>query len=230
MNTIEGVQRNGNDIAPDSTTKKVNVEVPVLGVQRNGTDLTPDASSKKVNVQVPVLGIQRNGTDLTPDASTKKVNVQVPVVDSSLSGSSTNAIQNRAVKNALDQKAPLASPTFTGTPAAPTAAAGTNTTQVATTAFVATAIANALSGKIDLHFSFLEELPATGVVGTFYFIPAAEQVSGVDEWEEYVWNDTDSQFERVGAATVDLTDYFNTTNLPALTNAEIDTIVAAAMA
>jgi len=31
--------------------------------------------------------------------------------------------------------APLASPTFTGVPAAPTAAAGTNTTQVATTAF-----------------------------------------------------------------------------------------------
>lgn len=32
--------------------------------------------------------------------------------------------------------APLASPTFTGTPAAPTASAGTNTTQLATTAFV----------------------------------------------------------------------------------------------
>lgn len=32
--------------------------------------------------------------------------------------------------------APLASPTFTGTPAAPTAAAGTNTMQLATTAFV----------------------------------------------------------------------------------------------
>ena len=32
--------------------------------------------------------------------------------------------------------APLASPTFTGTPAAPTATAGTNTTQIATTAFV----------------------------------------------------------------------------------------------
>lgn len=35
--------------------------------------------------------------------------------------------------------APLASPTFTGTPAAPTASAGTNTTQVATTAFVTAA-------------------------------------------------------------------------------------------
>lgn len=33
-------------------------------------------------------------------------------------------------------RAPLASPTFTGTPAAPTAAASTNTTQIATTAFV----------------------------------------------------------------------------------------------
>ena len=36
----------------------------------------------------------------------------------------------------LSAKAPLASPTFTGTPAAPTASVGTNTTQVATTAFV----------------------------------------------------------------------------------------------
>src|SRR5690242_12171552 len=35
----------------------------------------------------------------------------------------------------LGLKAPLASPTFTGTPAAPTASAGTNTTQLATTAF-----------------------------------------------------------------------------------------------
>jgi hypothetical protein len=35
--------------------------------------------------------------------------------------------------------APLASPTFTGTPAAPTATAGTSTTQLATTAFVTTA-------------------------------------------------------------------------------------------
>ena len=35
-----------------------------------------------------------------------------------------------------DNKAPLASPTFTGMPAAPTAAADTSTTQVATTEFV----------------------------------------------------------------------------------------------
>lgn len=41
-----------------------------------------------------------------------------------------------AIQTQLDAKAPLASPTLTGTPAAPTASAGTNTTQIATTAFV----------------------------------------------------------------------------------------------
>lgn len=43
----------------------------------------------------------------------------------------------------LALKANIASPTFTGTPAAPTATAGTNTTQLATTAFVTTAVAAA---------------------------------------------------------------------------------------
>jgi hypothetical protein len=43
---------------------------------------------------------------------------------------------------ALTPYAPLASPTFTGVPAGPTAAPGTNTTQLATTAFVTAAIAS----------------------------------------------------------------------------------------
>lgn len=41
-----------------------------------------------------------------------------------------------AIQTQLNAKANLASPTFTGTPAAPTAAVGTDTTQLATTAFV----------------------------------------------------------------------------------------------
>ena len=61
-------------------------------------------------------------------------------VDSSLDAYSENPVQNKVVKSALDAKAPKASPTFTGTPTAPTAAAGTNTTQIASTAFVQAAI------------------------------------------------------------------------------------------
>jgi hypothetical protein len=48
-----------------------------------------------------------------------------------------------AIASAVTSKADLASPTFTGTPAAPTATAGTNTTQIATTAFV-TAVTSTL--------------------------------------------------------------------------------------
>ena len=46
----------------------------------------------------------------------------------------------------LDLKAPIANPTFTGVPTGPTAAPGTNTTQLATTAFVATALSS-LTGQ-----------------------------------------------------------------------------------
>ena len=47
----------------------------------------------------------------------------------------------------LAAKAPLASPTFTGTPAAPTAAAATNTMQVATTAFVVGEVATEAAAR-----------------------------------------------------------------------------------
>jgi len=52
-----------------------------------------------------------------------------------------------ATQTALDAKAPLASPTLTGVPTAPTAAAGTSTTQVATTAFVGTAVSDLVSSS-----------------------------------------------------------------------------------
>lgn len=53
-------------------------------------------------------------------------------------GTTGKLIQNSAVL--VTSLAPLASPTFTGTPAAPTATFGTNTTQIATTAFVQSAV------------------------------------------------------------------------------------------
>jgi len=52
-----------------------------------------------------------------------------------------------AVQTALNAKAAIASPAFSGTPTAPTATAGVNTTQLATTAFVTAAIASALSSS-----------------------------------------------------------------------------------
>lgn len=56
------------------------------------------------------------------------------------------------LQTALDAKAPKASPAFTGTPSAPTASAGTSTTQIATTAFVSGEIASLIDsapGALD---------------------------------------------------------------------------------
>lgn len=67
-------------------------------------------------------------------------NTGVTTVFSNIGG---DPYDNTNLANALNLKAPLASPALTGTPTAPTAATGTNTTQIATTAFVQSAIASA---------------------------------------------------------------------------------------
>lgn len=81
---------------------------------------------------------------------------------------------------AFDDYASLASPTFTGTPKAPTAAATTNTTQIATTAFVQNAINNKLSANDAMVFKgtlgtdgTVKSLPATHEAGWTYRVVTA---------------------------------------------------------
>ncbi len=70
----------------------------------------------------------------------------------------TRAVTPAGLKAVADTKAPKASPALTGTPTAPTAPNGTNTEQLATTAFVQTAVANGTTpdattttkGKVEL--------------------------------------------------------------------------------
>ena len=73
-------------------------------------------------------------------------NFATGVINTSIgaSPSDTVLLSEKAINTALSLKAPLASPDLTGTPTAPTATAGTNTTQIATTAFVKTAVDNAV--------------------------------------------------------------------------------------
>ena len=63
------------------------------------------------------------------------------------------------LQTSLDAKAPLASPSLTGTPTAPTATPGLNNTQIATTAFVQAAV-NALIGSAPGTLDTLNELAA----------------------------------------------------------------------
>lgn len=90
---------------------------------------------------------------------------------------------------ALALKAPLASPALTGTPTAPTAAAGTNTTQLATTEFVAgaqnwtrtgTTLAPKTAGDVVTVSAGTAALPGLTPVGdpnTGIYAPAADTLA-----------------------------------------------------
>ena len=80
-----------------------------------------------------------------------------------------------ATQTALDLKANLASPTLTGTPLAPTATTGTNTTQIATTAFVQSEIdANVQPGAL-----YQTSAPSSPAVGQIW-IDSDEDVTTFD--------------------------------------------------
>jgi|688.fasta_scaffold666028_2 hypothetical protein len=70
-----------------------------------------------------------------------------------------------AIASAISSKADSNSPTLTGTPLAPTASAGTSTTQIASTAFVAAAVAGAIpSGGIIIWSGSAAAIPTGWVL------------------------------------------------------------------
>lgn len=76
------------------------------------------------------------GGQLATGSSIFMASAGVPAADSA----GLSSVKSYAQLLTAIAGAPLASPTFTGTPAAPTATPGTNTTQIATTAFVTAAV------------------------------------------------------------------------------------------
>lgn len=69
-----------------------------------------------------------------------------------------------AIASAISSKADLNSPALTGTPTAPTAGSGTNTTQVATTAFVQSAIGTTFAGVIVMWSGTIAAIPSGWVL------------------------------------------------------------------
>ena len=72
-----------------------------------------------------------------------------------------------AISGAISSKADIASPTFTGTPAAPTATAGSNTTQLANTAYVKATVdtATAALGTMSTQNKTAVDITGGTIVG-----------------------------------------------------------------
>lgn len=109
-------------------TSDLAARAPLASPALTGTPTAPTAAANTNTTQLAttafVIG-QANSTAAT-----------IAMNGTQAAGSSTLFARADHVHPVDTSRAPLASPTFTGTPAAPTAAADTNTTQIATTAFI----------------------------------------------------------------------------------------------
>lgn len=198
----------------------------------NNITLTPDTTNDKVTIAATdttysdftgATSSAAGTSGLVPAPSTTN---QVLFSSGGWGSISSNIIKmgtsQLSLTQAMASKANIANPAFTGTATAPTAPANTNNTQIATTAFVTTAITNAITGVQGIQYSVVASLPATGAVGTIYLV--SNSGSGQNIYDEYIW--VNNGYEKIGTTDVDLTGYLQTTDVLTVTNAQIDTILA----
>jgi len=165
---------------------------------------TPENVANKQNS----LTVDGGGTKyVTVDA----VNTKVSNIDNT---SDANKPISSATQTALNLKSNIASPTFTGTPAAPTATTGTNTTQLATTAFVTTAVTNVVvadasttvKGKIKLA----GDLAGTADLPTVPALASKEPTIAAGTTAQYYRGD--KTFQTLDKTAVGLSNVDNTSD------------------
>ena len=197
VNVIEGVNVNGTAVTP--TNKIVNLTIPT-----KLTDLTNDGNfvtdANYVHTDNNYTTTDKN--KLAGIASGAEVNVQA---DWSVTTTTSDAyIKNKPTKVS----------DFTND------SGFQNATQVQN------AINAAIEDITGIEFQIVQTLPSTGEKGVIYLVPNSG--SGSNSYDEYIWitDGSTSKFEKIGTTDVDLSGYVLYTDLVAITNSEIDTIVA----
>ena len=128
LNILDGVTASASEL-------NILDGVTASTAELNYVDGVTSAIQTQIDAKAPTASPTFTGTV----SGITKAMVDLGNVDNT---SDANKPVSTAAQTALDLKAPLASPALTGTPTAPTASAGTSSTQVATTEFVGTAVAN----------------------------------------------------------------------------------------
>lgn len=148
INTPTGITKSDVGLANVDNTTDANK--PVSTATQTALDLKANLASPTFTgtVTLPV-GTVTSGMILDGTIVNADINASAAIAQSKIADLTTD----------LAAKAPLASPTLTGTPLAPTATAGTNNTQIATTAYADSAVAALVDGAPEL-LNTLNELAA----------------------------------------------------------------------
>ena len=240
------------DLSGYAKTTDLPTKVPDLTNDGDGTTGSKFATEAYVNTNGGKIDkIKVNGTEQT--ITNKAVDITVPTKTSDLTNDSNFAVDanyvhtdnnyTTAEKNKLSgiatgaQANVIESIKVNGTAQTITSKAvditvPTNNNQLTngagyqTASEVQTAINSAISGITGIDFQVVTSLPATGTKGVIYLI--SNSGTGTNIYDEYIW--VTNRFEKIGTTEIDLSNYYNTTNLLALTNQEIDTIISTSTA
>ncbi len=135
--------------------RKMVIRMVIAVSEVNAITITMDTSTVMATQDYVDSEIDKHAKSRNHPDATLAAKGFTQLSSSTTSTSETLAATPKAVKTVMDEaklKAPLASPALTGTPTAPTAAAGNNSQQLANTQFVMTAIAalvNSSPGALD---------------------------------------------------------------------------------
>jgi hypothetical protein len=198
------------------------------------TNLTTDLAAK-----APLASPTFTGTPAAPTAAVDTSTTQVataafvlgqaasatPLIDGTAAvGTSTRYARGDHVHPTDTTRAPLASPALTGTPTAPTAAFGTSTTQLATTAFV---LANTdVNGRLTATVTTTSSTLGTNALTGLGFAIGAGEVWTV-EWNLTVTGSTAGmKFDVTGPASPTDMRIRIEGNTSAITAKSVETITA----
>ena len=139
------------DIASPTFTGSVSgITKSMVGL--GSVDNTADADKPVSSAASTAIGLKANSASPTFTGTVSGITKSMVDLGNVDNTADSAKPVSTAGQTALDLKAPLASPALTGVPTAPTAAAATNTTQVATTAYVraeVAALVNSAGATLD---------------------------------------------------------------------------------
>lgn len=241
--TLELVAGSNVTLTPDATNDKVTIaashptytsftgkptanQTPGFGstftISQISQSTTGQVSGTDRTVKIPNATATTSAAGLMSSADKTKLDAVPSSALDLIAGSNITITPN----NGELTLAVKGSPSFTGTPTAPTAAAGTNNTQIATTAFVKNAVETAVTGATTFQGTAPTSFAPTNYKAGYYWVigTAGTYAGQVCEPGDMIFaiNDYASAYS---ASDFDVVQ--TNLDITSITNAEIDTIVAA---
>lgn len=207
-NVIEIVKVNGTPLSPDSN-KAVDIDVPTKISDLNNDDNTVKDAAY-VHTDNNYTTDEKNKLAELENYDDTDIKAQIAAA-----GKIDTIKVNGVAQTVTDKTVEISVPTNNNQL--------TNGAGYQTASDVNSLITSAIGDIQGISYEVVPSLPDAGEVGVIYLV-ANSQTETNNIYDEYIWNA--NSFEKIGTTAVDLSNYYTKSEMTAITNGEIDTIVA----